>query len=445
MSQTSIQQSPSSWPALEFEGEPSVSYQGVPWLVRSVLQPLASLKLTVFLFVLSLLLVFFGTMAQIDNGIGTVMKDYFRWWYVWVPVNLLWQFGQVFFGLPHDKTLTGSFPFPGGWTLGTLLLLNLIAAHLVRFKFTWKRSGILITHLGLIILMLGELLTGLFAVEARMAIAEGETAIFTDVSDKVEIALITPNSEDASKDDVIVIPDSLVRTPGKLIQDDRLPFDVKIDEFSRNSTLVDITPERKTAPNQRRAADGREYGVVMISETAGVDPEARADMAAARVSFYQKGTDKLVKQLFLSFWYYPNAVNRLLEFDPQTVSDGTKTYEVELRPKREYKDYAIKLKEFTHEKFQGTSTAKNFQSLIDFIDPDGQRREVKIYMNNPMRYGGETFYQSGYFPDNSGTILQVVRNPAWLMPYLSCTMVTLGLLIHFGLNLVTFLNRRATL
>ncbi|MFO0843369.1 MAG: cytochrome c biogenesis protein ResB [Gemmataceae bacterium] len=166
-------------------------------------------------------------------------------------------------------------------------------------------------------------------------------------------------------------------------------------------------------------------------------------MACARVAFYKKGTDEKLKELFLSFWYYPNAVNRLLHFPPQTLTVGDKTYEVELRPRREYKDYTIKLRQFTHEKFQGTSTAKNFQSLIDFTGPDGQRREVKIYMNNPMRYAGETFYQSGYFPDNTGTILQVVRNPAWLMPYLSCTMVTLGLLIHFGMNLISFLQRRA--
>ena len=32
-------------------------------------------------------------------------------------------------------------------------------------------------------------------------------------------------------------------------------------------------------------------------------------------------------------------------------------------------------------------------------------------MNNPLRYNGETFYQSSYLPGDGGTILQVVRNP----------------------------------
>ena len=65
----------------------------------------ASLELTVVLFILSLLLVFFGTLAQIDNGIWTVVGDYFRSAFVWVPLQLLVKFGQVFFGLP-----------PGGWS-----------------------------------------------------------------------------------------------------------------------------------------------------------------------------------------------------------------------------------------------------------------------------------------------------------------------------------------
>jgi hypothetical protein len=63
-------------------------------------------------------------------------------------------------------------------------------------------------------------------------------------------------------------------------------------------------------------------------------------------------------------------------------------------------------------------------------------------MNSPLRYTGETLYQAGYFKDDSGTILQVVRNPGWTMPYISCTMVALGMLVHFGMHLVGFLRKR---
>jgi hypothetical protein len=70
---------------------------------------------------------------------------------------------------------------------------------------------------------------------------------------------------------------------------------------------------------------------------------------------------------------------------------------------------------------------------------------VRIWMNHPLRHRGETFYQSGTIPGegkDSGTVLQVVRNPGWLLPYLSCAVVAIGMLIHFGMNLLKFTSRR---
>ena len=49
-------------------------------------------------------------------------------------------------------------------------------------------------------------------------------------------------------------------------------------------------------------------------------------------------------------------------------------------------------------------------------------------MNNPLRYDGETYYQSGFDRNDARvTILQVVRNPSWLTPYVACILVSLGL------------------
>src|SRR5947209_6006296 len=91
------------------------------WSAARVLKGIASLRLTVFLFVLSLILVFYGTLAQIDSGIWTIMRNYFRSFIVWIPFQLSVQFGQVFLSLPKTLHIPGSFPFPAGLTLGTLL------------------------------------------------------------------------------------------------------------------------------------------------------------------------------------------------------------------------------------------------------------------------------------------------------------------------------------
>ena len=69
-------------------------------------------------------------------------------------------------------------------------------------------------------------------------------------------------------------------------------------------------------------------------------------------------------------------------------------------------------------------------------------------MNNPLRYAGETFYQSSYHRDPQtgveATTLQVVTNTGWMIPYVACMLVSTGMLAHFWFVLYRFLNRAAS-
>jgi hypothetical protein len=84
-----------------------------------------SLRLTVTLLVLGMLLVFWATLAQVDLGVWGVQERFFHCFIVTerIPGTPLWA------------------PFPGGYLIGTMLLLNLIAAHIDRFRFTFKKSA----------------------------------------------------------------------------------------------------------------------------------------------------------------------------------------------------------------------------------------------------------------------------------------------------------------
>jgi cytochrome c biogenesis protein ResB len=125
------------------------------------------------------------------------------------------------------------------------------------------------------------------------------------------------------------------------------------------------------------------------------------------------------------------------------VEVGGKTYGLQLRFKRTYKPYALHLVDFKHDKFVGTETARNFSSHVRLVDPARNvDRDVVISMNQPLRYAGETFYQSAFKENDSGTVLQVVRNPGWLLPYISCSLVGLGMIIHFGMRLAPAIRRR---
>ncbi len=172
-------------------------------------------------------------------------------------------------------------------------------------------------------------------------------------------------------------------------------------------------------------------------------------MASAYVKLWKKGTNESLGTFLVSRWWSLWWVPGLVE-QPQHVTVDGKSYDLLLRSKRAYKPYSVHLIEFRHDRYMGTDTPKNFSSQVRLTDADrGEDEEVVIYMNHPLRHGGETFYQSGVIEDkllgsgsDQGTILQVVRNPGWLLPYVSCALVALGMLFHFGLHLNQFLVRR---
>src|SRR5437899_4801503 len=128
---TAVTAAPAAPPAATAPAAPSGRAKNP---VILVLETVGSLKVTVTLFVLSLILVFFGTLAQIDGGIWNVMDKYFRSYFVWIPVQLLVQFAQVFLGVSKDFRVSSWWviPFPGGFTIGVALMLNLVCAYSLR-------------------------------------------------------------------------------------------------------------------------------------------------------------------------------------------------------------------------------------------------------------------------------------------------------------------------
>jgi hypothetical protein len=399
---------------------------------QQALWALASLRLTVVLFALALVLVFCGTLAQVEMGIWTAVNQYFRSAYVWIPLQLFVHFGQVFlwFWVPKDAHLPGSFLFPGGWLIGGVLLANLLAAHAVRFQLSWKRSGILVLHAGVVILMLSELVTGLFAIEGNMTIVQNGSSNYIEENRVEELAII--DSSDPKFDSVAVIPDQFLRKAG-LIHNEALPVDVEVVRYMRNSELLEKIPSG--TENLATAAAGRSVLAVERPEVTGTDPEQKVDVPSAYVNFKKKGTGESLGTYLVS-----------LLLNPQPLTLDGRSYEVALRFKRTYKPYTIHLIKFSHDLYVGTDKPKNFSSLVRLDDPTrDEQREVLIYMNEPLRYRGETFYQSSFLPGDKGTVLQVVRNPGWLMPYIACTMISLGMIFHFGMHLIGFLRRRAAL
>jgi hypothetical protein len=403
---------------------------------RKGLKALASLRLTVWLFAFSIGQEFLGTLAQMEYGIWTVVDQYFWSWVVWVPTDLFRQFGSVFLSewFPKDgPRWTSTFPFPAGKLLGGLMLVNLLAAHLVRFRLTWKRSGVLLIHSGLILLFVGEFVTREYAVEQRMSIRQGTSASYTEDARHMELAFV--DASDPAHDKVVVIPERVLRSGSGKISHPDLPVDVEVLAYYTNAGLE---TNRSGKKQTNLATKGTGLGVIAEkrADVSGVDPNQKIDLPAAYVRLYEKGGAEIGTYLV--------ALQVTMMGGHDDVPVGGKTVRMNLRNIRYYKPYSLYLVEFRFDRYEGTQKAKNFSSEVIVRDEAGAEvRHQTIKMNDPLRYAGETFYQSSFDPDESGTILQVVKNPGWLIPYVSCVVVGVGMLVHFGIYLTQFLLRRA--
>lgn len=413
---------------------PKPPARGEPGAAMVILKALASLRITVVLFALSIILVFYGTLAQKEQDIWDVVNEYFWSWWVFIPNRLTTMFLQLFFDLPHSMNAPGSIPFPGGKLIFWAIVVNLLAAHATRFEVSWRRSGVLLIHGGLALMMVGEFLTREFAVESTMTLVTGGKASFVESNRHVELAFV--DNSDKENDKVVVVPGSLLEKAarsGQPIDDPRLPCSVTVLGYFANSDLKD---RGKDEPEYATRGEGKDLTALERPRVNGVDQDQKVNMPAVLVRLTDRNGADLGTWL-ASTWLQMTRTPR-----PQKVVTQAGERLLNLRFRRTYKPYTITLEEFRHEVYPGTNKPRNFQSDIRLVDGEiGVDRPTTIRMNEPMRHRGETFYQHQALAGDSGSVLQVVRNPGWLLPYLSCAVVSMGMLVHFGINLSRYLRR----
>lgn len=381
---------------------------------RPILEFISSLRLTIACLAAAIVLVFAGTLAQVHYSIHAVQERYFQ------SLFVMW---------PPESTGLQIPVFPGGHLIGAILLVNLVAAHIRRFQWTWRKFGIQLIHGGLIIMLLGGLFTDLFSVESYMRIAGGETKNYSEDTRRAELAVIDESGTDL--DQVTAIPDSRL-SRGGTIQHSSLPFSIIVRHFYGNSEL------RRAGENAPAAAEhgvGSNISIAEIPLSTTVDGH---DIKSAVIEIVPLPSGNEITASSLGTWLVSDGLGA-----PQTFSCAGKKWRLEMRPTRYYKPYSVTLQKFTHERYPGTEIAKNFASHVTLIDPERQEnREVLIYMNHPLHYRGETYYQSGFEKNDTASIFQVVHNPSFAAPYAACIIVGLGLLLQFSYHIIGFVRKR---
>ena len=371
-------------------------------------KPLASLKLTIVCLACAMVLVFVGTLDQVQIGVYEAQLRYFKSFF-------------LYFSLPGSQL---KIPwFPGGYILGGILLVNLVAAHVSRFKLSWKKTGILILHSGLILMLVGQLVTSVFEEESQVQLDRGQTKNYSESPYLDELAII--DSSGANTDEVISVPASRL-AKGRSISLPEAGLTLQVNDFYENAALVGSN--QLPSENYPHLRVGPMAVAVPIPRTYKQDER---NQPAASVSLIQNGQQ-------IGSWSLASGFPQPIQFRA-----GPKPFAIALRPKRYYRPFSITLEEFRHDRYAGTEIAKNFSSKVRLVDPSvHENREALIFMNHPLRYAGLTFYQAGFGNNDATTVLQVMKNPSWLVPYISCGMMALGLVIQFGMHLISFVRRR---
>jgi len=377
-------------------------------LLKTVFKPLASLRLTIVCLACGMFIVFVGTLDQVQIGVYEAQLRYFKSFF-------------LYFTLPGSQFRIPYFP--GGYTLGAVLLVNLIAAHLARFKFTWKKSGIQILHSGLILLLLGQLVTSLFEEESQIQLDQGQTKNYSESPYFDELAIIDQSKPDS--DEVISVPaNRLIK--GQTISLPVSGLQLQVDESYENAAL--INPNQLPSANYPHLRLGPMAVAVAIPKTYKQNEQ---NQPTAAVTLVKDGQP-------LGSWVLSSGFPQPVQFKV-----GSDPFAIVFRPKRYYRPFSVTLEEFKHDRYAGTDVAKNFSSKVRLVDPSAhENREALIYMNHPLWYSDLILYQAGFGNNDQTTVLQVMKNPSRLIPYIACGMMALGLVIQFGMHLVSFVRRR---
>ena len=401
------------------------------WLV-----PLADLRLTLTLLSLSMILIFVATLEQVRVGIRGAQSEFFESMYgIWHYPEQFWA-GEFLNPIP--------LPIPGGYLLGGLLILNLIAAFITRFQWTGKKMGIQLIHLGIILLLIGQLATQAMQEESRMQIDKGESKNYLERFHGVELAFIDVTDPDTEQ--VVSLPQELLEKGGIHYSKD-LPFKVRVLEFGPNCEFNTLPPaQKKTGPSgtvnrgvieatnlqirpkpEDFSSEGMNFGYVVFEVLDGAE-----SMGIWAAISHPAGNH---------WWAQINPKMGDLAFQP--IRTQGRLWGATLRPEREYLPYSIELLGIANEFYQGTDIPFNFESEIVLNMEQNQTRRALVYMNTPLRHEGKTFYQYQMNKAADYTVFQVVRNPSWLVPYIACILVSIGLLWQFSFHLARFLNKNA--
>ena len=363
-----------------------------------IIKLLSSPKLFVYSLVWLMVLVVVGTVSQRDIGLYASQQRYFS---------------SYFF-------LFGPIPLPGGRIILATMLMNLISMLFKHNLWKLKKIGVLVVHLGGIMLLVGAGLTAIFSSEGSMVIEEDSKSNTIDDYHTTELAII--DISDQSYDEYTIFGQPLFKS-GNNLRHESLDFDITVLEYLDNATLEPISGQ----------SDIQFRGMLKNFSLIEV-PRDKDDM---------KNRPSIIFQVSGSFTDSDGIYGLIFgQSIPATMNINGKKYVMSIQKKKTYLPFTIELIDFKKVMHPGTQVAKSYSSKINLIE-NSIPRSVLIEMNKPLRHKGYTFFQASFIEgaDGEATVLAAVHNYGRLFPYISSIIMSIGLLLHMLTNIPSLLKK----
>ena len=360
---------------------------------------ISSPKIFVYTVLWLMVLVFFGTIAQKDIGLYASQMKYFSSYYF-----LLYDY----------------IPLPGGRITLILMTLNLSSSLFRKTLWKIKKIGVIILHIGGLLLLLGGGVTAMYSSEGNMVIEEGGRVDYTDDYHRMELCIVNLSLQDSLEYTVF---DEELLVEGNTISYDKLGLEIDIISRIKNTRIQ----------NRITGADSIYKGFLKQFVLLPKEPEKENTQNRPSLIFRIRGSENNADGIYGLF---------LGQKDLDIFNFKNEEFFTEFRKERTYLPFSIELLDFKKVLHPGTQVAKSFSSEINLIENQIPRR-VLIQMNEPLRHMGYTFFQASFIEELKGesTVLAVVKNYGRLFPYISSIIMSIGLLVHLIINIPKMIKK----
>ncbi len=271
-------------------------------------------------------------------------------------------------------------------TVLVLTTLNLIGI-IYKFKM-WKSKGKFLFHSSFVIILIGAGITRYAGYEGIMQIKEGETS-----------------------NTMISLEPYLQVT---ILDGDKSYY----QEYQKEFTA--LLPSLNNFSHTINFGDNKSVEIHYL-DYLYAKKDKNAKMGLTTVEIVHNGQKKQIK---LPGLRGQQGMPRELDFGDVKVmlAYGSKLLEL---------PFSIKLNDFQLDRYPGSMSPSSYASEVTVIEEDGKTYDYRIFMNRTLFEGNFLFFQSSYFPDESGTVLSVNNDPGKWPTYLGYFILTLGFIMNF--------------